>query len=86
MRALLYKLRLTWGGNYQVFTDQKLHQLDLKIKKIDPAWPVTHPRSQPAVQPVEPRGGGTKIHVNPNFVGKTVRNRLVMLVMVMVSH
>ena len=76
MRALLYKLRLTWGGNYQVFTDQKLHQLDLKIKKIDPAWPVTHPRTQAPVQPVEPRGGGTKIHVNPNFVGKTVRSGL----------
>ena len=36
VRALLYKLRLTWGGSYQVFSDSKLHQLDLRIKKIDP--------------------------------------------------
>ena len=38
---MLYKLRLTWGDKYHVFTDQKLHQLDAKIKTIDPAWPVS---------------------------------------------
>jgi len=72
VRALLYKLRLTWGGSYQVFTDAKLHQLDLRIKKIDPAWPVA--QSNPARQPlpVERSSSGTKIHVNPNFVGKPV--------------
>ena len=33
VRALLYKLRATWGDRYHVFTDHKLHQLDLKVNK-----------------------------------------------------
>jgi len=70
VRALLYKLRLTWGGSYQVFSDSKLHQLDLRIKKIDPAWPVTHAR--PAAPAVPAPATNTKIHVNPAFVGKAV--------------
>jgi len=66
VRGLLYKLRLTWGDRYQVFTDQKLYQLDKKIRTIDPAWPVTVPKERP------PTGvPSTKIHVNPAFVGKT---------------
>merc|ERR1711994_1224984 len=43
VRSNLYKLRITWGGNFQIFTPAVLHQLDLRIKKIDPAWPVVHP-------------------------------------------
>merc|ERR1712004_202794 len=46
-------------------------QLDLRIKKIDPAWPVIHPKpvaSAPAVP-----NGAAKIHVNPNFVSKTAK-------------
>eukprot|EP00092_Neocalanus_flemingeri_P047972 GFUD01054570.1.p1 GENE.GFUD01054570.1~~GFUD01054570.1.p1 ORF type:complete len:262 (-),score=84.30 GFUD01054570.1:79-864(-) len=66
VRGLLYKLRLTWGDRYQVFTDQKLYQLDKKIRTIDPAWPVTVPKDRP--QTGVP---STKIHVNPAFVGKT---------------
>ena len=66
VRALLYKLRATWGDRYHVFTDHKLHQLDLKVKTIDPAWPV-----------VAPKGGSgpnkPKIHVNPHFVGKVCK-------------
>merc|ERR1719481_47104 len=66
VRALLYKLRQTWGDRYQVFTDKKLFQLDQKIKTIDPAWPITVPKERPhAGVP------STKIHVNPAFVGKT---------------
>ena len=65
VRGLLYKLRLTWGDRYQVFTDQKLYQLDKKIRTIDPAWPVTVPKERP--QTGVP---STKIHVNPAFVGK----------------
>ena len=62
---MLYKLRLTWGDKYHVFTDQKLHQLDAKIKTIDPAWPVS------AVAPKERSNKQTpKILVNPAFVGK----------------
>ena len=44
VRAMLYKLRQTWGDKYHVFTDQKLFQLDNKIKSIDHAWPVVAPR------------------------------------------
>jgi len=77
VRSLLYKLRLTWGGSYQVFTPTVLHQLDVKIKKIDPAWPVTHPK-QPAPSapvPIDRSASNTKIHVNPNFVSKTVKEK-----------
>ena len=37
-RSRLHELRKAWGDKYHVFTDQKLKQLDLAIKKIDPAW------------------------------------------------
>ena len=40
VREEIYNLRKNWGGRYQVFTDDKLYQLDLKIKEIDPTWPV----------------------------------------------
>ena len=62
---MLYKLRLTWGDKYHVFTDQKLYQLDAKIKTIDPAWPVS------SAAPKERNNKQTpKILVNPAFVGK----------------
>jgi len=57
---LLYKLRLTWWDRYQVFTGQKLFQLDKKFRTIYPAWPVTVPKERP--QTVVP---STKKHVNP---------------------
>merc|ERR1711933_425459 len=68
VRMALYKLRLTWGERYHVFTDYKLYQLDLKVKNIDPAWPVPKeaPKERVAPASVKPH----KIHVNPNFVGK----------------
>merc|ERR1719411_1287185 len=76
VRSLLYKLRLTWGGSYQVFTPAVLHQLDVKIKKIDPAWPVTHPKPAPSAPvPIDRSASNTKIHVNPNFVSKTVKEK-----------
>merc|ERR1711934_553225 len=76
VRSLLYKLRLTWGGSYQVFTPTVLHQLDVKIKKIDPAWPVTHPKPAPSAPvPLDRSASNTKIHVNPNFVSKTVKEK-----------
>ena len=65
MRYALHKLRLTWGDRYQVFTDQKLYQLDKKIQTIDPAWPVPVPKER-----LPPGVPSTKIHVNPAFVGK----------------
>ena len=63
VRAMLYKLRQTWGDKYHVFTDQKLFQLDNKIKSIDHAWPVVAPKERPNSQT-------PKILVNPAFVGK----------------
>ena len=63
---MLYKLRLTWGDKYHVFTDQKLYQLDSKIKTIDPAWPVSAPKERSNNQT-------PKILVNPAFVGKVRR-------------
>ena len=70
VRAMLYKLRLTWGDKYHVFTDQKLYQLDAKIKTIDPAWPVS------ASAPKERTNKQTpKILVNPAFVGKVTTPR-----------
>merc|ERR1711915_989013 len=65
VRYALHKLRLTWGDRYQVFTDQKLYQLDKKIQTIDPAWPVPVPKER-----LPPGVPSTKIHVNPAFVGK----------------
>merc|ERR1711910_193580 len=76
VRSLLYKLRLTWGGSYQVFTPTVLHQLDLRIQKIDHAWPVTAPKPAPtAPVPINRNASNTKIHVNPNFVSKTVKEK-----------
>ena len=39
-RSRLHELRKAWGPRYHVFTEQKLRQLDLAIRKIDPAWPL----------------------------------------------
>jgi len=51
-------------------------QLDVKIKKIDPAWPVTHPKPAPSAPvPIDRSASNTKIHVNPNFVSKTVKEK-----------
>ena len=47
-------------------------QLDLRIKKIDPAWPVIHPKPVASAPTVPNGASNTKIHVNPNFVSKTV--------------
>merc|ERR1711884_78557 len=73
VRSNLYKLRITWGGNFQIFTPAVLHQLDLRIKKIDPAWPVIHPKPVASAPTVPNGASNTKIHVNPNFVSKTAK-------------
>jgi len=61
VRSSLYKLRSTWGDKYQVFSDVMLCELDKKVKKIDPAWPVSEPKG-PAQT-----GSSRNIHVNPGF-------------------
>lgn len=48
----MYKLRQTWGD---VFPARKLYELDLRVKEIDHAWPVT------ATPP-------PSIHFNPKFL------------------
>jgi len=48
-------------------------QLDLRIKKIDPAWPVIHPKPVASAPTVPNGAANTKIHVNPNFVSKTAK-------------
>ena len=40
IREKLYKLRDSWEGKYKVFTEQKLHELDVTIQRIDSKWPV----------------------------------------------
>jgi len=50
-----------------------LPQLDLRIKKIDPAWPVIHPKPVASAPTVPNGASNTKIHVNPNFVSKTAK-------------
>lgn len=37
-RKALYKLRQTWN---EVFPNPVLYQIDVSVKRIDPAWPVT---------------------------------------------
>jgi hypothetical protein len=37
-RKALYKLRQTWSD---IFTLDQLYNLDVSVKKIDPAWPIT---------------------------------------------
>lgn len=37
-RKSLYKLRQTWN---EVFSNRILYEIDVKIKRIDPAWPIT---------------------------------------------
>ncbi|ESN95586.1 hypothetical protein HELRODRAFT_114712 [Helobdella robusta] len=48
-RAALYKLRLTWVN---LFPNETLLSLDIAIKSIDPAWPITARQpGDPAPQP-----------------------------------
>lgn len=48
----MFKLRQTWSD---VFPTKKLYALDVRVKSIDPAWPITAP---------------PPIHVNPAFISK----------------
>ncbi|XP_054708497.1 uncharacterized protein LOC129218287 [Uloborus diversus] len=52
-RSLLFKLRQTWNGP---LPNKVLYNLDLQIRKMDPAWPVT----------AKPSTKG--IHINPKFL------------------
>lgn len=70
-RTSMYKLRQTWA---KVIPNNKLFALDVRVKRIDPAWPVT----------AKPPDQGS-IHVNPKFlvsqVIAVVRSSYFLLVM-----
>lgn len=57
VREKMYALRQTWND---VFPQNKLYTLDVKVNHIDPGWPIT---AKPNVQLNKPA-----IHVNPNFL------------------
>ncbi len=67
-RAALYKLRMTWG---EVFSQEKLRQLDLKVKTLDPKWPVVggggggQGQGQGEGQGQQQGQGAKNIHINP---------------------
>ncbi|XP_055704060.1 uncharacterized protein LOC129802348 isoform X2 [Phlebotomus papatasi] len=53
VREKMFALRQTWN---EVFSQQKLYTLDVKINCMDPGWPITAKVKSPA------------IHLNPNFL------------------
>lgn len=53
VREKLFSLRQTWN---EVFPQQKLYALDVKVNAIDRNWPITAELGVP------------KVHVNPNFI------------------
>ncbi|XP_044254626.1 pre-mRNA cleavage complex 2 protein Pcf11 [Tribolium madens] len=55
-RAEMFKLRQTWNN---VFPQMKLYAIDVQIRMLDPAWPVT---AQPT---------SNSIHFNPKFLKTT---------------
>ncbi|XP_059622586.1 uncharacterized protein LOC132265822 [Phlebotomus argentipes] len=57
VREKMFALRQTWN---EVFSQQKLYTLDVKINCMDPGWPITAKVKSPA------------IHLNPNFLKNKV--------------
>ena len=62
-RASMWKLRTTWND---VFSAKKLHNLDVKVNAMDPAWPISIPSDVP-------QSSATSIHVNPKFLSMVRR-------------
>lgn len=50
----MYKLRQTWPD---IIPNKQLYLLDVKVQRIDPAWPITAKAPEHGV-----------IHVNPKFL------------------
>lgn len=59
-RKSLFKLRSTWDDMFQL---TKLYALDVKVNKLDPAWPI---------KPLPPNVNSSSIHVNPKFLNRSV--------------
>jgi hypothetical protein len=57
-RTAMYRLRRTW---VKVIPNNKLFALDVSVKRIDPAWPITAKKPDQA-----------SIHVNPKFLASQV--------------
>ena len=55
VRKALFKLRLTWKD---IFTVNKLKDLDASVHEIDTNWPKIH----------ESESSSTTVHINPNFL------------------
>lgn len=68
VRQSLFKLRSTWT---EFFPANQLYELDMKVKLLDPAWPVMAVPTNPPVTVVTPA-----IHVNPRFIKKVRRASL----------
>ena len=60
-RGSMFKLRQTWQD---MFPTDVLYALDCKVKKVDPAWPITAQKKSKPKQPVSVQS----IHVNPKFI------------------
>lgn len=70
IRAALFKLRNTWTP---IFPAAKLYQLDMAVKKLDPAWPISAKPPAKANIHIKPPGSGSgsaNIHINPAVFGR----------------
>ncbi|XP_007900906.1 pre-mRNA cleavage complex 2 protein Pcf11 isoform X1 [Callorhinchus milii] len=59
-RKSLFKLRSTWDD---MFPLKRLYALDVKVNKLDPAWPI---------KPLPPNVNSSSIHVNPKFLNRSL--------------
>lgn len=67
VRANLYKMRQTWKA---LFSHLLLYQIDINVKKLDPAWPVTaklETTDAGSNQTEQEVKISQQIHVNPDF-------------------
>lgn len=67
-RKAMYKLRQTWND---VFPNRILYEIDLSIKRIDPAWPVT--AVQPSLANNQDKQAPT-VTSNPKDINKPVNS------------
>lgn len=58
-RMQMFKLRQTWN---EIFPPKKMYAIDLRVKGIDPAWPI-----------LVPKPSQKNIHLNPKFLDGKVR-------------
>ncbi|CCD65870.1 Polyadenylation and cleavage factor homolog 11 [Caenorhabditis elegans] len=49
IRTSLYRIRVTWAST-TLFMPSKLYELDMKINKLDPNWPISNPQTGRALR------------------------------------